>query len=110
LSNPTSGSVKLTGRFPPRSPASSSLSPSPWRLRRLAAAALDSNELRQNPPLRWCLLDRSGDDNSACPRDLVDCFWDVRIPFTSEALDLGHSDLELDLELLGLVLGEICAW
>jgi hypothetical protein len=32
---------------------------------------------------------------------------DALIPFTSEALDLGHGDLELDLELPGLLLGEI---
>jgi hypothetical protein len=70
---------------------------------------LDSDKLHQNLPLRWCLLDRSGDGDSAYPRDLVDCFPDIRIPFTSEALDLGHGDLELDLDLLGLVLGEICA-
>jgi hypothetical protein len=29
------------------------------------------------------------------------------ISFTFDALDLGHGDLELDLELRGLLLGEI---
>jgi hypothetical protein len=29
------------------------------------------------------------------------------VSFASDALDLGHGDLELDLELLGHLLGEI---
>jgi hypothetical protein len=92
---------------PPRSHVSSSPSRSLWQLHRLAAAALDSDELRRSPPLRWCPIGRSSDGDSTCPRDLVDCPPDARIPFTSKALDLGHGDLELDLELLGPVLGEI---
>jgi hypothetical protein len=109
-SNPTSGSVGPTGRLLPRSLASSSLSCSPWRLRRLAAAALNSDELRRCPPLRWCSIDRSSDSGSACPQDLLDCLLVACIPFASEARDLGHGDLELALELLGLVHGEIWAW
>jgi hypothetical protein len=67
--------------FPPRSLASSSLLRSPWRLRRLTAAALDSDELRRCPLLSWCSIDRSSDGDSACPRDLIDCLLDARIPF-----------------------------
>jgi hypothetical protein len=106
-SNPTSGSVGPTGRFPPRSLASSSLSRSSWRLRRLVVAALDSDELRRCLLLRWCSINRSSDGGSACPRDLIIASWTLASPFTSEAQDLGHGDLELALELLGLVHGEI---
>jgi hypothetical protein len=35
---------------------------------------------------------------------------DACIPFVSEAWDFGHGDLELALELLCLVHGEIWAW
>jgi hypothetical protein len=79
----------------------------PWRLRRLAATVLDSDELRRSPPLRCRSIDRSSDGGSAYPRDLLDCFLVVRIPFASEASDLGHGYLELAPELLGLVHGEI---
>jgi hypothetical protein len=108
-SNPTSGSVSPTGHTPSLtcvvfSPAPSLATASPRRRRA---------RFRRAPPesaAEMMLIDRSSDSDSACPQDLVDCFLDARIPFTFEAWDLGHGDLELDLELLGPVLGEICAW
>jgi hypothetical protein len=36
--------------------------------------------------------------------------WTLASSFASETRDLGHGDLELALELLGLVHGEIWAW
>jgi hypothetical protein len=71
---------------------------------------LDSDELRRSPPLRCRSIDRSGDGGSACPRDLLDCFLIARFPFISEAWDLGHGDLELAPELLGLVHDDVWAW
>jgi hypothetical protein len=71
---------------------------------------LDSDELRRSPPPRCRPIDRSGDGGSACLRDLLDCFLAARIPFASEARDLGHGDLELAPELLDLVHGDVWAW
>jgi hypothetical protein len=96
--------------LPSRSLASSSPPRLPWRLRRLAVAVLDSDELHRSPQLRCRSIDRSSDGGSACPRDLLNFFRVARIPFTSEDRDLGHGDLELAPELLGLVHGENWAW
>jgi hypothetical protein len=52
-------------------------------------------------------IDRSRDDAPAYPRDLVDYPRYTLSSVASCALDLGHGDLELCLELLGLPLGEI---
>jgi hypothetical protein len=90
----------------PRSLASPSSPRLPWRLCRLTAVVLDSDELRRSPPLRCRSIDRSSDGGFACPRDLLDCFLVARIPFASEARDLGHGDLKLAPELLGLIHGE----
>jgi hypothetical protein len=96
--------------LPPRSLVSPSPLRLPWRLCHLAAAVLDSDELRRSLPLRCRSIDRSSDGGFACPRDLHNCFLVTRIPFTSEARDLSHGDLELAPELLGLVHGENWAW
>jgi hypothetical protein len=100
------GFVQPDRSHPPRSLSSSS-SRLLWRLHCLAATAVDSDELRRSPPLRWVPVDRSGDGAPTCPRDLVDCPLDALVSFASKALHLGHGDLELDLELLGLLHGEI---
>jgi hypothetical protein len=71
-----------TGRLlSPSLTRSSPLSRLTWRLRRRAAAALDSDELRRSPPPTCRSIDRSGYGGSACPRDLLGCVLVVCIPF-----------------------------
>jgi hypothetical protein len=65
------GPVNPTWSLSPRSPLPP-LSPEPWRLRRPAATALDSDELCRSPPPRWVAIDRSRNGARACPRDLID--------------------------------------
>jgi hypothetical protein len=104
------GGLGQTDRsHPPRSLSSSS-SHLLWRLHRPATAALDSDELHRSPPLRWVPVDRSGNDAPACPRDLVDCPLGALVSFAYDALDLGHGDLELVLELLDPSSARYGAW
>jgi hypothetical protein len=106
---PAARSVRLVASSP-RSLVSPSPLRLPGRLRRLATAMLNSDELRWSLLLRWCSVDRSSDIGSTCPRDLLNCPLDACIPFVSEARDFGHGDLELALKLLCLVRGKIWAW
>jgi hypothetical protein len=105
---PVARSVPTGRLLSPSLTRSSPLSRLSWQLCRRAAAVLNSDKLRRPPPPRCHSIDRSG---TAVPpiREIYSIASSLPAsPFASEAQDSGHGDLELALELLGLVHG--CAW